>query len=341
MLDILFFAGILISLSFIIIIHEAGHFFVGKLLKFPIKEFGFGYPPRLWTKKFKDTVYSINWILFGGFVRFFDHRIDGNDGGTEENSFSRQKIWKRASVMGAGIFINFLLGWLLVSFIFMVGVPAELLVTQVQSNSIAEQNGIKSGDIIIDFQKVNALTGFLEEQKGKEVILDIKRADTKFSIKFISPLENNGGRLGVFLSETGVEKQNFFMSFIEGFKTSAMIMYGSVLGLVKLAILAIKDVGALNSVVGPVGIVSIAVETSKLGFIYFIQVMAMISLGLAAFNIFPIPGLDGGRLFLILVEKIKGSPISEKAEIRIFGISFLALALLAIFVTVKDIWMLF
>lgn len=336
------FIGIIISLSILIIIHEAGHFLTGKWLGFYIKEFGFGYPPRLWGKKIKETIYSFNWIPFGGFIRFFDSRIDGDGGIGEEKSFGRQKIWKRAVVMSAGILVNFVVGWMLISSVYMVGMPEGLLITQVLKGSVAESNGIKSGDLIVDFGEVDGFIKFLDEQKGEEVVLNIKRQEKGFSIKFIPPIDEiNGGRFGVFLSKTGIKRQGFLGGFTEGFKVSVLTVYYSVVGLIELIIKAFTNVGVLRGVVGPVGIATIAVETSKLGFVYFIQIMALISLGLAAFNIFPIPGLDGGRLFMILIEKIKGSPIAMKTEMYIFGSSFVFLLIVALIITVKDIAALF
>ena len=118
-------------------------------------------------------------------------------------------------------------------------------------------------------------------------------------------------------------------------------MVSGAIGFIKVIAMAFADIKALGNVVGPVGIAGMAIQTSKLGFVYFLQILAMISLGLAAFNIFPIPSLDGGRLLFLLVEKIKGSPLSLKAEMYIFGLSFAFLMTAALLVTIKDIVALF
>ena len=352
-MGIILTAGIIAGLSLLIIIHEAGHFIVGKLLGFYIKEFGIGYPPRIFSKTIKETVYSVNWIIFGGFVRFFDSKYENDPDADESRSFSRQSILKRFLMVSAGIVINFLAGWILFSFVFMVGVPESLLVTGVKENSAAMQSGIEVGDQIMDFsarggsssggRKVADLSAFLERNKGQEVVIKIKRAGVEQSVPAFSPVEveNGEGRLGVYLNEIGVKKFGFFRSFWEGLVVSVNSVVFGVIGFIKVIAMAFTDIKALGSVVGPVGIASMAIQTSKLGFVYFMQVMAMISLGLAAFNIFPIPSLDGGRLLFLLVEKIKGSPLSLKTEMYIFGSSFIFLFIVALLVTVKDIVALF
>lgn len=335
-MEIVLTIGIVAGLSLLIIIHEAGHFIVGKLLGFYIKEFGIGYPPRIFGKKIKETVYSVNWIIFGGFVRFFDDKYENDPDADGSKSFSRQSILKRFLTVSAGIMINFLAGWILLSFVFMIGASESLLVTGIKENSAAAQSGIEVGDQIMDFEKVADLSVFLEKNKGHEVLIKIRRAGAEQSVSVFSE-----GRLGVYLNEIGVEKYGFFKSIWEGFIASVNSVVSGAIGFIKVIAMAFADIKALGNVVGPVGIAGMAIQTSKLGFVYFLQILAMISLGLAAFNIFPIPSLDGGRLLFLLVEKIKGSPLSLKAEMYIFGLSFAFLMTAALLVTIKDIVALF
>ena len=332
--------AIAVGLSALIIIHELGHFLVAKWLGLFVEEFGFGLPPRIFGKKIGETVYSLNWLPFGGFVRIFGERPEETASPEQiERSFAHQPVAKRAIIVVAGVIMNFALGWLLLSSVFAIGIPQSILVSGVQKGGIADIAGIQQGDQFIEFKTVPEFVEFLEVNKGAEVRIAIKRGGETFPVKFVPrvAVPEGEGNIGVFLDEIGLLKQNFFRSFLEGFKLSLQITKAIFAGIVQLVVGVFTDISILDRFVGPVGIVSVAIGTARAGFVQFLQLLALISLNLAVFNVFPIPALDGGRLLFLMLEKLRGKPINMHTEMVINGVSFFILLILIGAVTVKDI----
>ena len=140
----------LLTLSLLVLVHELGHFLSAKRHGIKVEEFGFGYPPRLWGFTRGGTIYSLNLLPFGGFVRML-----GEDESAGKGSFFVQPIWVRILVLVAGVSMNFLLGVFLFAAVYTkMGIPEPvgyLTVTRVVSGSPAEQAGLKTGDQITDF----------------------------------------------------------------------------------------------------------------------------------------------------------------------------------------------
>ncbi|MBI4993738.1 RIP metalloprotease RseP [Candidatus Wolfebacteria bacterium] len=340
---------VIIFLSILIVAHELGHFLAAKRFGLLVEEFGFGLPSKkLWSKKIGETLYSINLLPFGGFVKIF-----GEDGQNlnelpedqKRRSFASLKIWQRTIIISAGVIFNFLLGWLVISSIFFIGAPKAILITDVVKNSPAESAGIKTNDKIIGFENSKDVINLINENRGKEIELKIERPGkiTKETLNIkITPRTSENtpkgqGALGIGLTDAGFEKKGLITSFWEGLKTSfelSLMIFKAIFGLL---VKTFSGQATLDSVSGPVGIIKITAQAGELGFIYLFQLLAMISLNLAALNIFPFPALDGGRLVFLAIEKIKGSPIKPKTEqiINSLGLAFLLLLMIAI--TIKDI----
>ncbi|MBN2197669.1 RIP metalloprotease RseP [Candidatus Wolfebacteria bacterium] len=349
--------AIIIFLSFFILIHELGHFGFAKKFGLFVEEFGFGLPPKIWGKKIGETLYSINALPFGGFVKIYgENREDNKVENKENKSFSEKKrgfnsisIGKRAIVLAAGVFMNFLLGWFLVSVIFFIGVPYEVLITEVQPNTPASEMGLLVGDKIVALEtqsdileeKITAseFIGFLDKYKGQEVLLKIERNNQIKEFKALSRINppEGEGALGIAIMESGLPKMNLFACVWEGLKFSVEIIAMVFITIFKLIAQLFIGQANLESVAGPVGIVKLTAEVSQQGFIYLLQLLALISLNLVAINLLPFPAIDGGRLLFLLIEKIKGSPLPIKFEQYANGIGFILLLLLMAAITVKDI----
>ncbi|HEY4499636.1 MAG TPA: M50 family metallopeptidase [Candidatus Paceibacterota bacterium] len=340
----LYFVIVIIGLSALIIVHELGHFFVARYFGLLIEEFGFGIPPRIFGKKIGETLITLNWLPIGGFVKIFGLDKE-SDGATvpDTRNFRKQALWKRALIIGAGIGMNFIIGWFLLAVVYMIGIPQSLVITDIQEQSIAESSGLLTGDRLLDFSSRDQLVGFLDSHGGQEVMMKIQRGKEILTIPIIPRVvvPRGEGNLGVFLVETGMPQLNFIQSFGAALKNSLIICAGIFMGLIQLFIGIFSDWSMLNNFVGPVGIVNVAVEQTKLGLPYFFQLLSLISLNLAIFNLIPIPALDGGKLFLLLIEKIKGKPLTLKTEVIANSIGFAFLLLLIISVTIKDIARLF
>ncbi|EKE10904.1 MAG: hypothetical protein ACD_15C00179G0003 [uncultured bacterium] len=362
----------IIILGVLIFVHELGHFLTARRNGVKADEFGFGFPPRMAgffqdekTKKYKfvwgnkdiqssNTIYSINWIPLGGFVK-----IKGEDGaGTKEkDSFASKKAWPRIKILAAGVIMNFVLAWLLLSFSLMIGAPetiegnrsdvadTKIQINEVVSGSPAEDAGMKIGDEILkkniqaDFKNVEEVQDFINKNKGKEIEFNIRRGNEIIKIKSV-PRENipeGEGALGISLAQTTIVKYPIFKALrtgaLEVYQLTIAILVA--LGGIIASLFSGKGVGA--EVSGPIGIAILTKQVATLGLTYILRFAALLSINLAIINALPIPALDGGRILFILIEKIKGSPISQETEQKFHTIGFILLILLMILVTLRDV----
>ena len=344
---------VIIFLSVLILIHELGHFFAAKKFGLWVQEFGFGLPPRIWGKKKGETVYSVNALPFGGFVKIYGEDQEENDsqlsarGGSalggaisdKTRSFSNLPAWKRAVILIAGVVMNFILGWVLISIVFAIGIPQAVFITDVKANSPAAESGILANDKILDFKTTKDFISFIDQNRGKEISLKIERAGKEIEIKSV-PRKNppaGEGALGIALIDAGQPKMNIFSALWGGLKSSFEVFSMIYVAIFKLIQAAILGKGSLAGLTGPVGIVKITGEVSKLGLLYLLQLLALISLNLAAINIFPFPALDGGRILFLIIEKIKGSPLPQKFERYANALGLALLLFLMLVITIKDI----
>lgn len=335
---------VIIGLSLLIMLHEAGHFFAAKFYKLKVDEFGFGFPPKLFSKKKGETTYSFNLLPFGGFVKIAGEsdKILGEQDAvvTEEDRkrmFYTQPAFPRSVIILAGVLMNFLVGWLLLSALFMIGGKPILLISEVQDNSPAQAAGFASGDIVKGFSQSQAFIDYVNANRGNEIEFKVIRGNEEKIIK-ATPRENTGeGGLGVLIAEAGIPKLGFFAALKEGLVRSYDIAVMTLDAFYNLLKNLFLKASLLEGVVGPVGIFGVAQEAGDIGMIYFFQLLAIISINLAVMNLIPFPALDGGRFFLILVEKVKGSPVSPKTEGIINAVGFIFLILLMVLVTVRDV----
>ena len=344
---------IIVSLSVLILVHEMGHFASAKFFKVGVEEFGIGFPPRLFGKKYGETTYSINALPFGGFVK-----IAGEDGGAENeiqnsSSFSSQKTWKRTIILAAGVCMNIIAGWIIFSAVFMAGVPMKLAILEVFPDSPASTADIRANDFITsatygektlkDPVQTNEFIGLVKEAGGNPMTIELERGKETIvkTIKGrVNPPEGQGS-LGIGLGEAGVAQKGFFESIWEGAKYTADVTRMIFVGFFDLIIKIFTTPDATKNVAGPVGIVMIAKQATDIGFVYFLQLLGLISVNLAVLNLLPFPALDGGRILVLFIEKIKGSPVSLRAQSWINMAGFFFLIALMLFVTFQDVTKLF
>ena len=327
---------VIIFLSILVLIHELGHFLVAKKFGLLVEEFGFGLPPQIWKKKIGETIYSINALPFGGFVKIYGE--DREEKAEKDRSFASLPIKKRSLIIFAGVLMNFLLGWLLISVIFSIGVPQAILITKVELNSPAAEIGLQAGDKILSAGADNFIK-FIDEHRGQEIVIKIERNGEIKEFKTIPRINPPAGEgaLGIALMESGLAKKNLLASVWEGLKTSVEIIRAVFAAIFNLITKALVGKASLEQIAGPVGIVKITAQAGSLGFVYLLQLLALISLNLVVINIFPFPALDGGRLLFLLIEKIKGSPLPIKFEKYANAVGMAFLLFLMIVITIKDI----
>lgn len=367
-MNILIFIIILLVL---VIVHEFGHFFSAKRFGIRVDEFGFGFPPKLFGKKYGETEYTLNALPFGGFVKIFgenpdDESISGPD---SARSFVNKPRWQQAVVLFAGVFANFLLAWLLFSAGFMSGLPASvgslsdkyelqdvsLTILAVNPDSPAEKAGLKSGDKVTVVRDENLyprptpeiLKNAIANSNGEGIVLDFKRKDKEFgewgNSLTVYPEKNEADEyvIGVAMDQVGVAKLPILPAIWEGGRLSLEVLQGTAVGLYTLILQGIRGEGSWDSVTGPVGLVGMVGDVADFGFVYLLSFTALISINLAIINLLPFPALDGGRLLFLLVEKIKGSRMNMKAVNIANMVGFAVLILLMLVVTYHDIVKLF
>ncbi|MCX6752367.1 MAG: RIP metalloprotease RseP [Candidatus Nomurabacteria bacterium] len=361
----------IIILLVLVLVHEFGHFFTAKRFGIRVDEFGFGFPPKLFGKKYGETEYSLNLLPIGGFVKIFGENPDeeNTNGPDASRSFVNKPKWQQAIVLFAGVFANFLLAWLLFSIGFMSGLPTSvgsepagyklnnvnLTVVSVSPKSPAEVAGLKSGDKIMSIKSDNDSVSDINPDTLKSFILS--HGDKKIDVGYIRGQNNevhsviitptinktdNQPEIGISMDMIGTAKLPFFMALKEGMTLTWFVAKSTVIGLYTLIIGGIHGkTDLLASVTGPVGMVGIVGDAFQFGFVYLLSFAALISVNLAIINLLPFPALDGGRLFFLLIEKIKGSRLNPKFANWANMIGFGILILLMVVVTFHDIVKLF
>lgn len=292
-------------------------------------------------------------LPFGGFVK-----IAGEDGGGENGIqnplyFSSQKTWKRTIILAAGVCMNIIAGWIIFSAVFMAGVPMKLAILEVFPDSPAATADIQANDFIIsatygekklnDPVQTSEFIGLVKEAGANPMTIELQRGKeiiTKTIEGRINPPEGQGS-LGIGLGESGVAQKSFFESIWEGATYTADVTQMIFVGFFDLLIKIFTTPDAAKNVAGPVGIVMIAKQAADIGFVYFLQLLGLISINLAVLNLLPFPALDGGRILVLFIEKIKGSPVSLRVQSWINMAGFFFLIALMLFVTFQDVTKLF
>jgi len=371
----------IIILLVLVLVHEFGHFFTAKRFGIRVDEFGFGFPPKLFSFKKGETEYSFNLLPLGGFVKIFGESFDEADfvevgflekGVEAKEDYSRSLVskakWKQALVLFAGIFANFLLAWLLFSIGFMSGLPTSLgsekagytlsdvnlVVVSVLAKSPAENAGLKIGDKIVFIQSGNemvseinpdTLKSFVVSHPDKEIKFGYMRGkDKEINFTSLTPVVNSPGdkpSMGISMDQIGTAKLPFFTALWEGMRLNWLMTKGTALGLYTLVSEGIQGKGSFAGVTGPIGMVGIVGDAYEFGFVYLLSFAALISINLAIINLLPFPALDGGRLFFLLIEKIKGSRMNPKFANMANMIGFGILIFLMLIVTYHDVIKLF
>lgn len=332
-------------LSLVVIVHELGHFFACKLTATKVEEFGLGFPPRA-VKLFKkgETLYSLNWIPFGGFNKILGEEQKNKD----PRAFCNKNVWQRMFISVAGILANIIFAWFILTiwfwFLSSVTLPNNVAVVEVMAGSAAQEVGLKSGDLIIQaeeqvFQKIEDLTSFTQQHKGEEVNFVIKRNGKEFDQK-IKLSDNTEAPLGVSLAETGGEfpKIVWWQVPLEALKEMGSIIVLTVVYVGKLIASLFGGEKVPFQLAGPVGIVAFSSQVISLGWIYILRLMAVLSLALALTNLLPIPAADGGHLVFRGLEVVWGKRVvKHEAEATIHYLGFILLLILLVLITYNDV----
>lgn len=351
-----------IILLVLVLAHEFGHFFTAKKFGIRVDEFGFGFPPKLFGVKKGETEYTFNLLPLGGFVKIFgeDPNAENTSGPDSARSFINKPKYQQAIVLLAGVFANFLLAWLLFSFGFMSGFPTSvgsekkgyalqdvnLIIVSVMPNSPADFGGLRPGDKIVNLESGKEMVAEINPETLKSFVAS--HTDSEITIRYIRGEKENftkiipkNNLIGIAMDQIGLAKLPISGALAEGMVLTLSITKSTAVGLYTLILDGIRGKDSLASITGPVGIVGIVGDAYQFGFVYLLSFSAFISINLAIINLIPLPALDGGRLFFLLIEKITGSRLNPKVTTTATTISFGLLILLMLVVTYHDIVKLF
>lgn len=351
----------IVVLSILVIIHEFGHFFAARWAKIPVEEFGLGYPPRAKKLfKWKETLFSLNWVPFGGFVR-----LEGED--EAAGRFNKSPALKRLIVIIAGAAVNFLFGVVVFSILFsLTGIPTPIdqpRIGYVADNSPAAEVQLQTDTNIVSLQSGDDLLGspttsetieWVNQHRGQTITITTTGVcdgvacpeianSRQIYLRTEEETPVDEGSMGIAFKSAVLVKYPWYQMPFRGIwygVIQAFWLGGLILsGLSQIVADLVTGGAAPDGVAGPVGIVDQVVKTGMFddGLAAIAGFAAMLSINLAIMNLLPIPALDGGRAVFILVEKIVGRRKIERVEEIANYAGYILLLGLIVLISIKDV----
>jgi len=370
MLTLLIFLAVL---SVLVLIHEFGHFIAARICGVKAEEFGYGFPPRAigfvkqngkWLRvprhdqsTYKNTIWSLNWLPLGGFVR-----LKGEEGesATDKDSFLSQSLPRRFFILAAGVVMNWLLAAAIFIAGFAIGIPAQtdglpqgaivrdqkVQIMEVVTGSAAEMVGIKSGDFLLSVNGVmittatQAQSSLSEQSRASESMqMVLERDQHQLSVQtkaaYLEQLKRPG--LGVSLADTGIVRFPFLSAVSQGLTTTVLYTKLIFVGFGQLIRDLFTERKLIANVAGPVGIAVMTGQVVHQGFWSLMHFAALLSLNLAIINFLPIPALDGGRALFVFIESLRRRRTNPAFEAAIHRVGFAVLLILITVVTLHDL----
>ena len=314
-MSILLFILILLVL---VLVHEFGHFIVAKMAKIRVDEFAFGFPPRLFSKKFGETTYAFNLLPLGGYVKIYGE--DANEVKSEDavRSFSAQHRGVQAAVIVAGVVMNIVLAWVLISATLAIGIAApadndegfpvtnaRLMITEVSAKGPADLAGIAGGDYLLSLTEgtttvaiasPEAVSGFIGPRASSTITVSYEHLGKTMTATMtpVMGISQKGAAIGIYMDMVGTLKLPVHEAFYYGAIKTWQYTSLTAVGIWKFLSEAVTGHANYDEVTGPVGIVKAVGQASAVGFTNVLLFTALISINLAVINIIPFPALDGG-----------------------------------------------
>ena len=321
----------------LIIIHELGHFIAAKISGVRVNEFGVGFGPKLFKKKWGETLYSVNLIPLGGFCAMEGEEEESKD----ERAFCNKSPLKRLFIVANGAIFNLILGLIIVSITLIPQTKfASTTVAEFREGATSSQSGLSVGDKIlsVDGRRIfttydlsYAFTGVQDGSLDFVVLRDGEKTELK-DVQFKTSEAQGISYVDFDFYVKGVEKN--FLTFIEYTVKTAIsncrVVWFSFLDL-------ITGKYGISAISGPVGITAAIGSIAKENLFNTLPILALITINLGIFNLFPLPALDGGRILFILIELITKKPVPQKYEGLVHTIGFVLLFGLMLLIMAKDI----
>ena len=339
-----------IVLAVLVLAHEFGHFISAKKYGVKVEEFGFGFPPRLFSFKKGETLYSFNLFPLGGFVKILGENGEDSD---DPGNFASRPAFQKAVMLSAGVFFNLVLAVIIFSFVLWLGLPvdaddtmwkdkveaAAITVVGVVKDSAAERAGIKLGDKMLGFGEIGQVQEFIKNNLGKDIIFEVERGSERITLPASLPSSEieEGVVFGIAMARLGIVREPWYKAPLGGVRLTASAFWGTIKGLWRILGLLFSGNSVLGMVSGPVGIFSIVSTTLDFGAVFLLSLVAVLSVNLAVMNMLPLPALDGGRLLFLAIEKVRGRPIPQRTGGLAHALGFAILILLMAVITYYDV----
>jgi regulator of sigma E protease len=329
----------LLALGFVIFIHELGHLLAAKKARVGVSEFAVGMGPKIISMRIGETMYSIRALPFGGFIKA--KGLDVLEDCPIEEDFREKSVWRRASILAAGSFMNLLLGFVIFVFIAWIAGDQKLTsqVHHVVPEYPAQQSGLLVGDIITHINSYpisdvqHDLIQVVQASKGADLALTFLRNGRSQTVTMAAQRSDQGKYvIGVSFQSEHL-KVGFFKAVSAGLDRTFFTIGQSFQGLAML----LSGSANVKELAGPVGIIQIASSQIQNSLVAFFGLIAFISISLGVINLFPFPVLDGGHLMFLFIESVRGKPLNKNAEILINNIAATILIGLMIFIVFNDI----
>lgn len=362
-----------IVLGFLVFVHELGHFIAAIKTGTKAEEFGLGLPPRIFgwrrnaenrkkwewvgpkvkSEETKHTIYSFNWLPIGGFLKIKGENED-TDG---DDSLNTKSMGQRALVMSAGVIMNFIAAIVILTIAFNIGFPSIIdedtdlsrvsdryvQIGSVIEDSPAAQAELQLDDVLLTLDGVQPVTiddvqGIVRAKANQPIEVAVLRGDETLTTN-ITPVfleETQAPAIGVGLLEVGTVSYPIHEALWRGISGTGFVTVEIFKVIGRLISGAFTAAEVKDQIAGPVGIAVLTGQFVEMGFVFVLQFAALLSINLAIINILPFPALDGGRLLFIIIEKVRGRPVSRKIENTIHTVGFVILIGLIIYVTAYD-----
>jgi regulator of sigma E protease len=330
--------------SVVVLVHEVGHFLSARQAGIVIEEFGIGYPPRIATLFVRNGVeYTLNVIPLGGFVK-----LRGEEDPTEPGSFASKSAWVRIRTLGAGVAMNVLLAVVLFAGVYLIGKPilqGQIMVESVLPYTPADDAGMWPGDVLlrIEGQDVQSFTELRERVRslaGREIEVLLDRKGEPFSVRVTPRREPPAGQgaLGITIAMAPgavvtTERYSLWKAISRGAVDVVTTIRAMIAGFAQMFRGGLRA----GDITGPVGIYQISGIVARNGLISLMQWTGFLSLNLFLLNLLPIPGLDGGRIAFVVLEKVRGRRMAPQREGMAHVIGMLILLALTAVVSAFDI----
>ena len=331
-----------VMLGLIIFVHELGHFLTAKLFKMPVSEFSIGMGPQVFSVDTKNTAYSFRAIPIGGYVN-----IEGMEIGSEvENGFSSKPAYQRFVVLFAGVFMNFLMAFILLFAVAKINGRIEYDTNAIIGGLVkggANEQILKVDDKILelDGKKINVWTDISKitkaSQNKEEISALIERngKEENITLKLTKDEENNRVVLGI-----SPKYKKINLSTIESLDFAKNSFNSIITDTVKGFFTLFSGKVSLKEVSGPVGIFKVVGEVSKFGWLSIVSLCVVLSINIGVLNLLPIPALDGGRIIFVLLE-LFGIKVNKKWEEKLHKGGMILLLFFILMISVNDVWKLF